>query len=432
MNEFSTFKLLPQIENGIKQIGFKEPTPIQQKSIPILMQGKDLMGIAQTGTGKTAAFALPLLDRLGRSNDRPKPLECFSLILVPTRELAAQVHDNIKKFSKEMQIKTAVIYGGVGQKPQIKALKEGIDILVATPGRLEDLMGQGFVKFSRLSVLVLDEADHMLEIGFMPAIKRIVSHIPKQRQTLMFSATMPKPIEKLAQGLLTNPVMVETTPDTPTVDKIQQQVVHLSIARKVSYLREILTGDGVYQALIFSRTKHGADKLKRHLARLDLISETLHSNKSQNARQRTLNSFRQGKLRFLIATDIANRGIDVDGVSHVINYDIPVEPESYVHRIGRTGRAGREGIAISLCTPDETGKLMSIERIIKAKLPSISLLTEDEIKYALAKKAEEKNNKPPHKKNRFKENNQSRFNKTNNNNKKRRNNRNNFVSKKSA
>ncbi|MDH5559783.1 MAG: DEAD/DEAH box helicase [Deltaproteobacteria bacterium] len=373
MNDFTEFELLPQLQKGLSRIGFKTPTAIQVQAIPHLMMGKDLVGIAQTGTGKTAAFGLPLLDLLGRREERAPAFGCLSLILAPTRELAQQVHDSIKEFARDMRISTTVIYGGVNQKSQVNALRRGVDIIVATPGRLEDLVRQGYVKLSSVSVLILDEADRMLEIGFMPAIKRIVELLPKERQTVMFSATMPKAIEELTRSLLKNPERIMTSPESTTVDRIKQQVVHLPGNRKVSFLKEILAEDGVYQALIFSRTKHGADKLMRNLGKSNFECDTLHSNKSQNARQRTLNNFKRGKLRYLIATDIATRGLDVDGVSHVINYDLPEEPESYVHRIGRTGRAGRDGIAISLCTPEETGKLKSIERTIRAILPMRNL-----------------------------------------------------------
>ena len=366
---FEGFGLLPQLEANLKELNYSTPTPIQAQSIPPLMKGSDLLGIAQTGTGKTAAFSLPLLQKIATEKIKMRPGQCRSLVLAPTRELASQIQKDIATYVKGLGIRSAVIFGGVKQHAQVRNLKGGLDILVATPGRLEDLIQQKHVRLDQVDFLILDEADRMLDMGFIPAIKRVIALTPKTRQTLLFSATMPTGIEQLTKSFLKNPKKVEISPESTTVERITQQLLYVPQKEKLSLLRQILHKDEVEQVMVFSRTKHGAERLSKGIRAMELGCEAIHGNKSQNQRQAALKDFKDGNLKVLVATDIAARGIDVAGVTHVINYDLPEEPESYVHRIGRTGRAGREGVAISFCSSEETKKLRAIEKSIGLKIP---------------------------------------------------------------
>ncbi|WP_040485244.1 DEAD/DEAH box helicase [Lutibaculum baratangense] len=368
---FSELGLLEPIQKALTEANYETPTPIQAQAIPHLLEGRDLIGIAQTGTGKTAAFSLPILHRLfaGAEKRHPVPRRCRVLILSPTRELAAQILESIETYGKHLKPTTALVMGGVSANRQIKALQRGVDVLVATPGRLADLMAQNAVNIDRVEMFVLDEADRMLDMGFLPEIRRIVAHLPKERQSLFFSATMPKPIADLANTLLKDPVQVAVTPVARTADRIAQRVVHVQKAEKTKLLAQMLKKEPIDRALIFTRTKHGADKLVRVLAKDGVEAQAIHGNKSQNQRERVLGAFRDGSLRALVATDIAARGIDVQGVSHVFNYDLPNEPESYVHRIGRTARAGADGCAVSFCDAEERPYLKSIEKLIGLRIP---------------------------------------------------------------
>ena len=347
---------------------YLNPTPIQAQAIPPLLEGRDLLGIAQTGTGKTAAFALPLLQRLADQREERRHRAPRALILAPTRELAIQIGDALGTYGRHLGLRKAVIFGGVGQQPQVRALGRGLDIVVATPGRLLDLMRQGHVKLHQVSTLVLDEADRMLDMGFIRDVRRIVAALPKQRQTLLFSATMPPDVAKLAAEILHRPLRVEVTPKAVAVERIEQQVHFVEAKSKRALLVELLADRGLARVIVFTRTKHGAERVARHLDKAGIAAGAIHGGKSQGARQRALAEFRSGKARVLVATDIAARGIDVDGVSHVINFEIPNQPESYVHRIGRTARAGAEGIAISLCDAAERGHLKAIEKLTKRPL----------------------------------------------------------------
>jgi ATP-dependent RNA helicase RhlE len=361
---FSDFKLLNPIQTAVQKTGYKVPTPIQVQAIPYLLAGRDLLGIAQTGTGKTAAFALPMLDHLARQPRTLSRGHVRSLILTPTRELAAQISASFATYGKDLRFRQAVIFGGVGQQKQVDALVKGVDVLVATPGRLLDLIGQGYVKLDRLEIFVLDEADRMLDMGFIHDVRRVMDRLPDQRQTLLFSATMPSDIARLAKELLTNPVRVEATPPATTVETVEQKVMFVDKSEKIHLLNSLLQDPEFTSALVFTRTKHGADKVARHLLSHRINADVIHGNKSQSARERALDGFRSGKIQVLVATDIAARGLDVPGVSHVINYDLPNEPENYVHRIGRTARAGRSGVAISLCEAAEKLYLVDIQKLV--------------------------------------------------------------------
>lgn len=365
---FENLDLIEPILKALKEEGYSSPTPIQEQSIPILLQGKDLLGCAQTGTGKTAAFSIPILQKLYKTDHR-KGIK--ALILTPTRELAIQIGESFEAYGKYTGLKHAVIFGGVGQKPQTDALHNGVQILVATPGRLLDLISQGFVNLKSLDFFVLDEADRMLDMGFIHDIKRILKLLPAKRQTLFFSATMPSEIEKLANSMLTKPEKVEVTPVSSTVDTISQSIYFVEKKEKKDLLIHLLKNPAVESVLVFTRTKHGADKLARILTKTGTRAEAIHGNKSQNARQRALTDFKEHSLRVLIATDIAARGIDVDQLSHVINYELPNVPETYVHRIGRTGRAGHEGIAISFCESEELPYLKDIQKLIGKTIPVV-------------------------------------------------------------
>ena len=367
--EFKDLGLNPSLLQNIRDTGYETPTPIQQATIPLVLEGKDVLGCAQTGTGKTAAFALPILQRLKEIPPRrnnAKVIRC--LILSPTRELAMQTWENFQLYGKGEGLDSAVIFGGVGQGAQVEALHRGAEIVIACPGRLLDLMGQGLVRLDWVDIFVLDEADRMLDMGFIHDVRKIVRCLPEERQTLLFSATMPPEVEKLALDLLTDPENVKVDPVTSTVDAIDQCLYYVDKVNKKHLLAQLLEDPEVESALVFSRTKHGVDRIVRDLKRKGIEAAGIHGDKSQNARQTALNLFRSGKCRVLVATDIAARGIDVAGLSHVFNYDMPMEPEAYIHRIGRTGRAGRAGKAISFCCIDEVKQLNQVEKLIGKRL----------------------------------------------------------------
>lgn len=385
---FENLNLIEPLLKALQQEGYTTPTPIQEQAIPIVLHGKDLLGCAQTGTGKTAAFSLPILQKLYKT-DQKKNIK--ALILTPTRELAIQIGECFEAYGRYTGIKHTVIFGGVNQKPQTNALREGVQILVATPGRLLDLINQDYVSLKSLDFFVLDEADRMLDMGFIHDIKRILKLLPVRRQTLFFSATMPPEIEKLANSMLTNPEKVEVTPVSSTVDIISQSVYFVEKQQKKDLLIHLLKNPSIESVLIFTRTKHGADKLARILTKAGIGAEAIHGNKSQNARQRALTNFKNHTLRALIATDIAARGIDVDLLSHVINYELPNIPETYVHRIGRTGRAGHEGTAISFCESEELPYLKDIQKLTGKNIPVVKdhpFITQEGIR-AQSEKAEE-------------------------------------------
>lgn len=360
--------LFPPLRRALAEQNYKQPTPIQAQTIPSAIEGLDILGCAQTGTGKTAAFALPILDYLGTEKPPTVANRPSALVLAPTRELAIQISESFRTYGKHMRFRQALVYGGVGKHEQIKALGHGVDVLIATPGRLLDLMNLGYANLSDIEIFVLDEADRMLDMGFLPALKQIIAALPKKRQSLFFSATLPPQIRKLSEQLLFNPARVNVTPKSTTVKQTTQSVRFVHRENKLASLINVLAGDGVDRAIVFTRTKHGANGLAKKLERARVSSVAIHGNKTQNARQAALEAFRQKRVKVLVATDVAARGIDIDGVTHVINYDMPVEPESYVHRIGRTGRAGADGIAISFCTVDERSELQAIEKLIGQRL----------------------------------------------------------------
>ena len=371
MTSFHDFGLAEPILRAIAEEKYETPTPIQAQTVPLALQGRDVIGIAQTGTGKTAAFALPILNHLINKRLRPERKSCRVLVLSPTRELSGQISDSFRTYGRHIRpLAVELAIGGVPINRQVRGMSRGAEVLVATPGRLIDLVNQRAVRLDQIEVLVLDEADRMLDMGFIHDIKRIVAMLPKERQTLFFSATMPQEITRLADQMLRNPARVAVTPQATTVERIAQRVIHTDKAAKQALLAELLKSEQVDRVLVFTRTKHGADKVVRGLQKSGFAAEAIHGNKSQNQRERVLADFRSGKLRTLIATDIAARGIDVDGVSHVFNYDLPNVPESYVHRIGRTARAGAEGVAISFCDHEERAYLRDIERLIRMVLPS--------------------------------------------------------------
>lgn len=368
---FLDMNLSEPVLKALNVAGYTHPTPIQGQAIPLLLNGQDLLGVAQTGTGKTAAFALPMIDRLSKSKIKAHPRHTRALVLTPTRELAIQVHQSFVEYGKYLNQKYAVIFGGVGQVPQIKSLSQGVDVLVATPGRLLDLINQGALKLNGLEVFVLDEADRMLDMGFIHDIKKIIKLLPDKRHNLFFSATMPPEIEKLAHSILKSPARVEVTPVSSTAELISQSVMLVDRENKRPLLKHILDDKKLKKVIVFSRTKHGANKIVEFLGKNGIIAEAIHGNKSQTARQNALENFKKGKTRVLIATDIAARGIDIDDITHVINYDLPNESESYVHRIGRTARAGASGIAISFCDVEEKAFLRDIEKLIGKKIELI-------------------------------------------------------------
>ena len=358
---FATLGLGSKLAQALKEKGYVEPTPIQAKAIPTILAGRDVIGVAQTGTGKTAAFVLPLLEKMAAT---PPQRTMRVLVIAPTRELVAQIEENVRAYGRHLPLRYATIFGGVGEAPQIQALRRGVDLVVATPGRLIDLMEQRHVDFSALQVLVLDEADRMLDMGFLPAIRRIVAKTPAARQTLLFSATMSKEIEGVAKAVLKNPVLVEIGARSTPAEAVTQYVVEVSPAGKVPALIHLLKDAALESVLVFSRTKHGADRIARKLSAAGLTTATLHSNRTQGQRLQALRRFKSGDVRVLIATDIAARGIDVDGISHVINFDFPPQPEDYVHRIGRTGRAQAIGDAISFATHEDADSVKRLERFL--------------------------------------------------------------------
>jgi ATP-dependent RNA helicase RhlE len=371
LTSFNDFGLVEPIIRALAEEKYLTPTPIQDQTIPLAMQGRDVIGIAQTGTGKTAAFALPIINHLTTKRLRPEKKACRVLVLSPTRELSGQIADSFRAYGRHIRpLAIALAIGGVPINRQVRSLAHGVEVLVATPGRLLDLVNQRALRLDQVEVLVLDEADRMLDMGFIHDIKRIVAMLRKERQTLFFSATMPQEITRLADAMLRDPARVAVTPQASTVDRVEQRVILTDKSAKPNLLVEVLKTETTDRVLVFTRTKHGADKVVRALQKSGFGAEAIHGNKSQNQRERVLADFRNGKLRILIATDIAARGIDVDGVSHVVNYDLPNIPESYVHRIGRTARAGADGIAISFCDHEEAPFLRDIERMIRMSIPS--------------------------------------------------------------
>lgn len=368
-SNFHSLGLIEPLLKTLEEEGYAAPTPIQEKTIPSLLAGHDLLGVAQTGTGKTAAFALPILQMLAASPSRSEPRYVRVLVVAPTRELAAQIDESFKVYGRRLRATRACVFGGVGKNPQIKALSRGVDILTATPGRLLDLQGEGLLRLDRVEIVVLDEADRMLDMGFIRDVRKIVALLPKRRQTLLFSATMPKDIASLASSILDNPVRVDVEPEKPTVDKVDQHILHVRREDKKNLLAHLLQSRDVRRAVVFTRTKHGANRLAAALGAEGISSEAIHANKSQNARTRALDGFKKGEVRVLVATDLAARGIDVDGITHVFNFELPNEPETYVHRIGRTARAGASGTAMSFCDAEERPLLRQIERLLGRSVP---------------------------------------------------------------
>jgi len=376
VSSFSGLGVSPALLRALDEEGYQTPTPIQDQAIPSLIAGRDLLGCAQTGTGKTAAFVLPILERLQKT---PRSGKIRALVLSPTRELALQISERAGAYGRHVALRHAVIYGGVGQRSQEQALARRPDLLVATPGRLLDLMSQGFVKLDGVEIFVLDEADRMLDMGFIHDVRRVIAAIPARRQTLLFSATMPRDIASLAASILRDPIRVAVQPEVTTADGVDQSVYFVGKSDKRAVLEQVLLSEGVERTLVFTRTKHGANKVVKQLGQAGIEAAAIHGNKSQSARERALGDFRDGRIPVLVATDIAARGIDVEAITHVVNFDLPNIPESYVHRIGRTGRAGATGKAISLCDPDERIFLRDIERLIRKKIPVAGALPEREL-----------------------------------------------------
>ena len=368
MTDFSSLGLIEPLLRAVTDLGYQTPTPIQAQAIPPLLEGRDLLGCARTGTGKTAAFALPLLQEISREQKRTRKTPRV-LVLTPTRELALQVDQSFQDYGKHMKLTTTCIFGGVGQNPQVQAMSKGVDVLTACPGRLLDLMGQGHIDLSKLEAFVLDEADRMLDMGFLPDVRRVMKQLPTERHNLFFSATMPPDIVALSKDILTDPVMVEASRESTTAEGITQRVIFVDRAGKKELIEQLGQDPRVTRALVFTRTKHGANRVVERLEKRGVSAAAIHGNKSQNARVRALEGFREGKVTMLVATDIAARGIDVEGVSHVINYDLPNIPESYVHRIGRTARAGKSGLALAFCDREEIEYLRDIEALIGERIP---------------------------------------------------------------
>jgi len=372
LNTFKELDLIEPLQRAVAEQGYERPTPIQAQAIPLLLDGRDVLGCAQTGTGKTAAFSLPILQHLAEHpGPRGKP-KIRVLVMTPTRELAAQIGESFGAYGRHLRCKHTVIFGGVNERPQIATLRSGIEILVATPGRLLDLAGRGFVDLGSVDFFVLDEADRMLDMGFVRDVRRVLTMLPPKRQNLLFSATMPESIRTLADSFLQNPEFIAVTPQATTVERIDQSVMFVDRGNKRHLLVDIIKASQVERAIVFTRTKHGANRLTKQLIKADMNALAVHGNKSQGARKRALDGFRNGEVTILVATDIASRGIDVDGVSHVFNFDLPNEPESYVHRIGRTARAGRDGVAVSFCDATETEYLIDIERTIGQAVPRVT------------------------------------------------------------
>lgn len=375
--QFDELQLIEPLLRAVRAEGYTQPTPIQIQAIPPVLAGRDLLGCAQTGSGKTAAFALPILQRLlgtahHSRNQAEKLRHLRVLVLSPTRELASQIGESFETYGKFTDIRQITIFGGVKQHSQVEKLRKGADVLVATPGRLLDLMGQGYIKLERLEVLVLDEADRMLDMGFIHDVRRVIAALPSQRQTLFFSATMPPEIRSLANSILNKPAYVAVTPSATTVETVEQSVYFVEETHKIDLLEELLHDPAMKRVLVFTRTKHGANKVVNKLAKVSVVAEPIHGNKSQSARERALANFKTGRTRVLVATDIAARGLDVEDITHVINYNLPNESETYVHRIGRTARAGAPGIAYSFCNTDERSYLVDIERLIRMNIPAVT------------------------------------------------------------
>ena len=370
-SSFSDLGLAEPIQRALNTRNHVIPTPIQARAIPELLAGKDMLGIAQTGTGKTAAFALPILHKLSRGHVSDGPRNPRALILAPTRELASQIGEDFRLYGKNLHLRQTVIFGGVSQKPQVNALARGVDIIIATPGRLLDLMGQRRVALGAIEFLVLDEADRMLDMGFIRDIRKIIATIPKKRQSLLFSATMPGEVARISSEVLIDPVRIEVTPQATPIKSIEQSIYHVEAAGKAALLARILADPDLSRVIVFARTKHRANRVAEQLSKRGLAAEAIHGNKSQGARERALQRFRAGQTRILVATDIVARGIDVEAVTHVINYELPNEPEAYVHRVGRTARAGAGGAALSFCDPSERAYLRDIERLIQQRLTVI-------------------------------------------------------------
>ncbi len=370
MHAQDVFKgLMEPLQRALAEEGYTIPTPIQEQAIPHLLEGRDLLGCAQTGTGKTAAFTLPLLQELTQTERTAPGGRPRALILTPTRELAAQIGDSIATYGRYLKVTHTVIFGGVGQHPQVQALRAGRDVVVATPGRLLDLMSQGHLHLDRIELFILDEADRMLDMGFIPAVRKVVAKLPRKRHSLFFSATMPPVVAVLAKELLDNPVQITIDPGRPTVERIVQKLMFVDRGNKDALLIDVIAGHDMDKVLVFTRTKHGADKVVRKLQSANVAAAAIHGNKSQSVRTNALDHFKSGRVRALVATDIAARGLDVDGITHVVNYDLPEEPETYVHRIGRTARAGLEGDAVSFCCARERDSLRDIEKLIRKPIP---------------------------------------------------------------
>jgi ATP-dependent RNA helicase RhlE len=365
---FNDLSLCPELRAAVSELGFTEPTPIQQRAIPVVLEGRDLLAAAQTGTGKTAAFALPLLERLHSHPQNGSRLP-RALVLVPTRELAAQVSDSFRALARHLTLRGALIFGGVSPKPQLQALASGVDIVIATPGRLLDHLQARAIDLSRIEILVLDEADRMLDMGFIQAMRRVIAALPTKRQTLMFSATLPEEIRALARRWMVNPAVIDVAPRNTPAELVDHRVYHVEASSKHPLLKRLLVDGGVRQSLVFTRTKHGANRLAERLGKDGLTVAAIHGNKSQGARTRALEDFKQGRIQVLVATDIAARGLDISELPHVVNFELPHVPEDYIHRIGRTGRAGSSGEAISLVSRDEQDRLRAIERLLGRSIP---------------------------------------------------------------
>jgi len=376
--EFKTLGLSAPLLKALEDELYRIPTPIQEQAIPAALQGRDVLGIAQTGTGKTAAFAVPILQNLSQKEQNHGKRKIRSLVLTPTRELAIQIQESFTSYGKYLPIKTTVIFGGVSQIPQVKKLNAGVDVLIATPGRLVDLINQGHISLSAIEIFILDEADRMLDMGFIHEVRRIIKLLPVKKQTMFFSATMPKEITRIVEDLLHDPVQISITPAASTVDAVEQSIYFVDTNHKVQLLVDILVESGLESVLVFTRTKHGANKVVKDLLSRDIVAQAIHGNKSQNRRQSALKNFKEKKTQVLVATDIASRGIDINELSCVINYDLPEVPETYVHRIGRTGRAGQTGIAISFCNFQDKELLKNIEKLIRKKIEVL-----DNLKYPM-------------------------------------------------
>ncbi len=370
--EFQKLGLIQPLFSTLQKKGYTDPTPVQEQAIPPMLAGKDILGCAQTGTGKTAAFALPILQLITKRKMQDKRTLIRALVLVPTRELAVQVSESFFSYGTQLRIKHAVVYGGVSQFPQVSKIRKGVDILIATPGRLLDLINQRHFNLSQIEHFVLDEADRMLDMGFLPDIKKVIALLPEKRQTVLFSATISKEIKKLTDSMLVNPMYIDITPESPTTDLVDQKIYYVKKDSKRFLLTHLLQDNDVTNAIVFTRTKYGADKVVKHLVKNGIKAEAIHGDKSQGARERSLRGFKKNALQVLVATDIASRGLDIAKLSHVINYEMPEQPETYVHRIGRTGRAGMPGKAVSFCANDEKPYLKSITKLINKKLDIVT------------------------------------------------------------